>query len=99
MLCYKTYSVPILLSILCLYFQTVTRVASTLSITTVAVTPTATPVTATATSKQVSATAAKPQSYVVKPIRRVETSDEPKVSFLVILFHPLAVLLEGNCEC
>ena len=89
MLCYKTYSVPILLSILCLYFQTVT-----LSITTVAVTPTATPVTATATSsKQVSATATKPQSYVVKLIPRVETSDEPKVSFLVVLFYPLAVLL------
>ena len=86
MLCYKTYSVPILLSILCLYFQTVTKVASTLSITTVAVTPTATPVTATATSsKQVSATATKPQSYVVKPIPRVETSDEPKVSFLAVL--------------
>ena len=90
MLCYKTYSVPILLSILCLYFQTVT-----LSITTVAVTPTATPVTATATSsKQVSATATKPQSYVVKLIiPRVKTSDEPKVSFLVVLFYPLAVLL------
>ena len=82
MLCYKTYSVPILLPILCLYFQTVTKVASTLSITTVAVTPTATPVTATATSsKQVSVAATKPQSYVVKPVRRVETSDEPKVSF------------------